>query len=205
MSKICCGLECAEEREEDDQREHMVQDGRKQGREELDVIKVRSISKIKIGVIIDSGAIWKRRCQLVIGAEAPQKSKFDVHFAAVLISNHNPNLAGLWRQLVLDREIGFMAENLYKQHREKGTVSSLEEVVNVLSSTIKELSQVFIIVKATDEYPNDYPEFQRETLLQHLAMGSNANLLITSQPNISPEAPFLNVERLDNWAAPDDI
>ncbi|KAJ7318040.1 hypothetical protein DFH08DRAFT_942666, partial [Mycena albidolilacea] len=112
-------------------------------------------------------------------------------------------LAGLWRQLVLDRDIGSIAENLYKQHREKCTTPSLEEVVDVLSSSLKEFSQVFIIVDAMDEYP----EFQREILLQQLAaMGSNVNLMITSRPNISPgPSIFPNLETLDIRAAPEDI
>jgi hypothetical protein len=111
-------------------------------------------------------------------------------------------LAGLWRQLVLDRDIGSIAENLYKQHWEKGTVPSLEEVVNVLNSSLKEFSQVFVIVDAMDEYP----EFQREILLQKLAvMGSNVNLMITSRPNISPEPSLSNLETLDIQAAPEDI
>ncbi|KAJ7018196.1 hypothetical protein C8F04DRAFT_397634, partial [Mycena alexandri] len=112
-------------------------------------------------------------------------------------------LAGLWRQLVLDRDIGSIAENLYQQHREKGTVPSLEEVVNVLSSSLKEFSQVFIIVDALDEYP----EFQRDILLKQLAaMGSNVNLMITSRPNISPELfSFPNLETLEIHAEAGDI
>jgi hypothetical protein len=112
-------------------------------------------------------------------------------------------LAGLWRQLVHDRDIGSIAENLYNQHREKCTAPSLEEVVNVLSSSIKEFSQVFIMVDAMDEYP----EVHREILLQQLAsMGSNVNLMITSRPNISPESSSLpNLETLDVRAATEDI
>jgi hypothetical protein len=121
------------------------------------------------------------------------------------VDNQTPSrlFAALWRQLVLDRDIGSIAETLYKQHREKGTAPSLEEVVNVLSSSLKEFSQVFIIVDAMDEYP----EFQREILLQQLTvMGSNVNLMITSQPNISPEpSSFPNLETLDIQAAPEDI
>ncbi|KAJ7310860.1 ankyrin repeat-containing domain protein [Mycena albidolilacea] len=96
-----------------------------------------------------------------------------------------------------------LAENLYKQHREKGTVPSLEEVVNVLSSSLKEFLQVFIIVDAIDEYP----ELQREILLQQLAvMGSNVNLMITSRPNISPKPSSLpNLKTLDIQAAQEDI
>jgi hypothetical protein len=121
------------------------------------------------------------------------------------VDNQTPSrlLAGLWRQLVLDRDISSIAEHLYKQHREKGTVPSLEEVVNVLSSTFKEFSQVFIIVDAMDEYP----EFQRGILLQQLAaIGSNVNLMITSRPHIFPESSsFPNLETLDIQAAPEDI
>ncbi|KAJ6491214.1 hypothetical protein DFH09DRAFT_1003435, partial [Mycena vulgaris] len=134
----------------------------------------------------------------------------DIGVACIYLNHQEANqqpppklLAGLWRQLVLDRDIGSIAESLYRQHREKGTVPALEEVVNVLSSSLNEFSQVFIIVDAMDEYP----EFQREILLQQLAvMGSNVNLMITSRPNISPEpSSFPNLETLDIQAAPEDI
>jgi hypothetical protein len=115
-------------------------------------------------------------------------------------------LAGLWRQLVLDRDIGSIAENLYKQHWEKGTVPTLEEVISVLSSSITEFSKVFIIVDAMDEYPNDYPKFQRRILLQHLAaIGSKVNLMITSRPHISPDLSFPNLETLEIHAAKQDL
>jgi Cdc6-like AAA superfamily ATPase len=121
------------------------------------------------------------------------------------VDNQTPSrlLAGLWRQLVLNRKIGSIAEDLYKQHKEKGTAPSLEEVGNVLKSSITEFSKVFIIIDALDEYP----EFQRDILLQQLAvMGSNVNLMITSRPNISLEpSTFPNLERLDIHAMEDDL
>ncbi|KAJ6592423.1 ankyrin repeat-containing domain protein [Mycena capillaripes] len=120
------------------------------------------------------------------------------------VNNQTPSrlLAGLWRQLVYDRDIGPIAENLYKQHQKKGTVPSLEEVVNMLSSSLKEFSQVFIIVDAMDEYP----EFQRKILLKQLAaMGSNVNLMITSRPNISASPELPNVETLEIAPLPEDI
>ncbi|KAF8133575.1 ankyrin repeat-containing domain protein [Mycena galopus ATCC 62051] len=112
-------------------------------------------------------------------------------------------LAGLWRQLVVDRDIGSSAECLYKQHCKKGTAPSLEEVVNVLSSSLKEFSQVFIVVDGMDEYP----EVQRGILLPQLAaLGSNVHLMITSRPHIFPETfSFPNLETLDIQAAPEDI
>ncbi|KAJ6524823.1 hypothetical protein B0H19DRAFT_1008166, partial [Mycena capillaripes] len=112
-------------------------------------------------------------------------------------------LAALWRQLVLDRDTGTIAEDLYKQHQGKGTAPTLEEVVKVLSSSLAEFSKVFIIVDAIDEYP----ETQRWTLLQHMtAMGSNVNLMITSRPHIFPEVfSFPTLETLDIQAASTDI
>ncbi|KAF7350253.1 NACHT and ankyrin domain protein [Mycena venus] len=121
------------------------------------------------------------------------------------VDNQTPSklLAALWRQLVLNRDISSIAKNLYKQHREKGTTPSLKEVVSVLKSSITELSKVFIIIDAMDEYP----ESQRHILLEHLAeMGSKVNSMITSRPNISPEPfSFPNLETLDIQATPEDI
>ncbi|KAF7330102.1 Ankyrin 2,3/unc44 [Mycena sanguinolenta] len=110
-------------------------------------------------------------------------------------------LAGLWRQLV--DEIGPVAENLYKQHRKKGTAPSLEEVASVLRSRISELSKVFIIIDAIDEYP----EFQRHILLKQLEkMHDIVNFMITSRPNISLEDySFQNLKTLDISAMPEDI
>jgi hypothetical protein len=111
-------------------------------------------------------------------------------------------LAALWRQLVHGRDVGSIAKMLYQQHREKGTVPSLEKLLDLFSSCLKEFSKVFIIVDAMDEYP----EFQREILLKQLAaMGSNVNLMITSRPNISAGPELPNVETLEIVPMPEDI
>jgi hypothetical protein len=150
------------------------------------------------------------RSMVVDHLSAAFRSNKDIGVACIYLNHKEANqqppqklLAGLWRQLVLDRDIGSIAENSYKRHREKGTAPSLEEVVNVLGSSLKEFSQIFIIVDAMDEYP----EFQREILLKQLAtMGSNVNLMITSRPNISAESSsFPNLEILDIQAARVDI
>jgi hypothetical protein len=112
-------------------------------------------------------------------------------------------LAALWRQLVHGRDVGSIAKKLYQRHREKGTMPSLEEVVDMLMSSLKEFSRVFVIIDALDEYP----EFERLILLRHLAaIGSNANLMITSRPHISLEPfSFTDLETLDIQATPDDL
>jgi hypothetical protein len=112
-------------------------------------------------------------------------------------------LAGLWRQLV-DTDIGTLAENLYTQHRRKGTAPSLEDIACVLMLRITELSKVFIIIDAMDEYP----ESQRHILLKHLAeiSSSTVNLMITSRPNVFPEHySFQGLQTLDILARAEDI
>ncbi|KAF8128801.1 ankyrin repeat-containing domain protein [Mycena galopus ATCC 62051] len=73
----------------------------------------------------------------------------------------------------------------------------------MLSSCLKEFSKVFVIVDAVDEYP----EFQRHVLFQHLAaISSNVNFVITSRPHISLEPfSFPDLETLDIQATPEDI
>jgi hypothetical protein len=111
-------------------------------------------------------------------------------------------LAGLWRQLVLGRDIDILAKNLYQQHFEKGTAPLLEDVADVLRSTLAQFSTVHIVVDAIDEYP----EAKRWILLQHLvALEPKVNLMITSRPNIIPEASLPNLNALEIRADDNDV
>jgi hypothetical protein len=118
--------------------------------------------------------------------------------------DHTPSklLSGLWRQLVLGKDIGFVAEKLYQQHHEKHTTPSVGEVFDMLRSTIGGYSRVYIIVDAMDEYP----EAQRRILLEYLVvMGPTVNLMITSRPHITPDACLPNISSLEIRANEDDI
>jgi hypothetical protein len=109
--------------------------------------------------------------------------------------------SGLWRQLVLGRDIG-SAQGLYQQHREKCTTPSLDEVFSVLRAAVADYSKVYIIVDAIDEYP----EAHRKILLEYLVMmGSTVNLMITSRPHIRPDGSLPNSEVLEIHANEDDI
>jgi hypothetical protein len=112
-------------------------------------------------------------------------------------------LSGLWRQLVLGRDVGLVAKRLYRQHHEKGTTPSLNETSDMLCSIIEHYSKVFIIVDAVDKYP----EIQRRILLQHLtAIQPIANLMVTLRPHISSNSLTLfNVEILHIQAKTEDI
>jgi hypothetical protein len=110
-------------------------------------------------------------------------------------------LAGLWRQLVLGKDIG-TAEGLYQRHCEKRTTPSLDEVFNILSSVIAKYSKVHIIVDAIDEYI----EAQRQILVKYLAiMSPTINLMITSRPHITPDGCLPNLNSLEIRANEDDV
>ncbi|KAF7328544.1 NACHT and ankyrin domain protein [Mycena venus] len=112
-------------------------------------------------------------------------------------------LAAIWRQLVYGRDVGSIAKNLYPEHQEKGTALPLKEVLKVLRSSLEEFSQVFLVVDAIDEYPDD----QRCILLKHLVklMGPKVNLMLTSRPHIPADPALPNVETLEIRAMPEDI
>jgi hypothetical protein len=112
-------------------------------------------------------------------------------------------LSGLWRQLVIGRDVSPLAKRLYQIHHEKGTTPSLGESSEVLRTIIENYSKVFIVVDAVDEYP----ELQRRTLLQHLTANQPiVNLMVTSRPHISSDSLTLsNLEILDIRAKTEDI
>lgn len=111
-------------------------------------------------------------------------------------------LSGLWRQLVLRRDLGSPAKKLYYEHREKGTTPSVSEVFDVLCSAIGDYSKVHIIVDAIDEYP----EAQRQILLKYLMMmGSTVNMMITPWPHIHPDGSLPNLGALEIRANEDEV
>jgi hypothetical protein len=94
-------------------------------------------------------------------------------------------LSGLWRQLVLGKDITCQVQGLYKKHLEKGTRPSLDDILKALQSAIGEFSKVYIVVDAVDECPET--DDKRHLLLQHLAeLGPTVNLMMTSRPHITP-------------------
>ncbi|KAJ7478803.1 hypothetical protein B0H11DRAFT_1696061, partial [Mycena galericulata] len=80
---------------------------------------------------------------------------------AVIYLNHKETevqspsnlLAPIWRQLVVDRPMSPTVHSLYVKHREQRTRPPVEDTYRVLSSTVSDLSRVFIIIDALDEYP----------------------------------------------------
>ncbi|KAJ7154153.1 hypothetical protein C8R46DRAFT_1118835 [Mycena filopes] len=101
-------------------------------------------------------------------------------------------LAGVWRQLIFKRPIPSTVCQLYNDHREQCTRPTLDETYSLLSCTVAEFSEVFIVVDALDEYPED----QRDVLLHCLTtLGANVHLLFTCRPHIN----------VDHIISPDDL
>jgi hypothetical protein len=111
-------------------------------------------------------------------------------------------LAAIWRQLILEQPLSPTVEHLYAKHREQRTRPSLDDTYAALYSTASHLSRVFIVVDALDEYPEE----QRDTLLQQLsALGPRVSLMVTSRPHINIKHTISNFETIEIRAAKDDI
>ncbi|KAJ7027220.1 hypothetical protein C8F04DRAFT_1294713 [Mycena alexandri] len=91
-------------------------------------------------------------------------------------------LAGLWRQLIVDKPIPSDLNELYTKHYERRTRPFLDEDRAILCSIIPEYSGVFVLVDALDEYPED----ERDDLLLYLSqLTPSINLMLTSRPHIT--------------------
>ncbi|KAF7352014.1 ANK-REP-REGION domain-containing protein [Mycena venus] len=111
-------------------------------------------------------------------------------------------LTGLWRQLVLGKDVGSLAKQLYWQHKEKRTTLTLDQAFSVLYTAITGFSKVYMVIDAVDEYP----EVQRQVLFKYLGMlGSTVNLMITSRPHITLHSSLPNPTTLEIRASEDDI
>ncbi|KAJ6531019.1 ankyrin repeat-containing domain protein [Mycena capillaripes] len=86
-------------------------------------------------------------------------------------------LAALWRQLTFGRPLSTAVHELYVKHHEQRTRPSLEDVSSVLCSTVSELSGVFLVIDALDEYP----ETQRDLLLRYLSALPSTHVIADSE------------------------
>ncbi|KAJ7484413.1 ankyrin repeat-containing domain protein [Mycena latifolia] len=128
---------------------------------------------------------------------------------AVIYLNHKENemqsppniLAAVWRQLIFRKPISPAVRTLYETHQEQRTRPSLEDAYAILSSTVKKLSRVFIVVDALDEYPEE----QRDILVHFISrLGPTVNLMLMSRPHIGIVAST-GVQTLEIRAAEEDI
>ncbi|KAJ7159103.1 ankyrin repeat-containing domain protein [Mycena crocata] len=113
-------------------------------------------------------------------------------------------LASLWRQLVLGKDISPAVHRVYQEHRESHTRPSVDDDHVILCSVMAEYSQVFILVDALDEYPEE----QRNVLLRRLtALRPAPNLIFTSRPHITIRhvIPHSEIQTLEIRATEGDL
>ncbi|KAJ7174944.1 ankyrin repeat-containing domain protein [Mycena crocata] len=136
----------------------------------------------------------------------------DIGVAAIYLSHKEASdtqspsslLAALWRQLVFTKPVSPIVHRVYEKHCEPNTRPSLEDSHAILCSAISDYRQVFILVDALDEYPED----QLNVLLSHLAaLRPLPNLLLTSRPHITIGhiIPHSDIELMEIRASEADV
>ncbi|KAJ7066788.1 hypothetical protein B0H15DRAFT_794335, partial [Mycena belliarum] len=112
-------------------------------------------------------------------------------------------LASIWKQLAVSKPLDPSVHALYKRHRQRDIRPSLEEIAEILQILIAQTSQVYIVVDALDEYP----EQQRLALLDQLSMllGPTTRLMITSRPHVDFHDTFPDLLAVEIRATDEDI
>ncbi|KAF7358210.1 Ankyrin repeat-containing domain protein [Mycena venus] len=111
-------------------------------------------------------------------------------------------LAAIWRQLVHGKPLTSAVLQLYNAHKESRTRPSREEIHSLLRSMVDHSWGVFVVIDALDEYPED----DRDALLQHLwELPPAVRLMLTSRPHINFNYIIPKIETFDVRATEEDI
>lgn len=95
---------------------------------------------------------------------------------------------------------------LHKQHAERGTRPSLEEICTSLNSVLNKYSKAYIIIDALDEYTDsDSTRSKLITTLRSVQASTNTSLMVTSRPDLGTETLFQGIPRLEIHANEADI
>ncbi|KAJ6526342.1 hypothetical protein B0H19DRAFT_863855, partial [Mycena capillaripes] len=111
-------------------------------------------------------------------------------------------LAGLWKQLVVDKPLTIAVQELYRHHQQRDTSPVIDEVFGILQAAVAERSRVYFVIDALDEYP----EHQRNILLRYLSrLQASTSSLITSRPHVTLDPFFAEPHTLEIYATEVDI
>jgi hypothetical protein len=112
-------------------------------------------------------------------------------------------LASLLKQLLVSSAglIPGSIDSLYSKHRSRNTFPSRQELQEELKSLINGYSQVFVVIDALDEYP----EQDRTLLINSAILPLHCNLLVTSRDLALIQQQFRDMPRLDIAASPADL
>lgn len=112
-------------------------------------------------------------------------------------------LAGLWRQLVHDKDtMSDDVKALYKKHADRDTRPSLDNVTEVLAKEIRRHEKVYVVVDALDECS----ESSRLELLEKLQkIQPTLRLLVSSRLYDNISRQFEGKPRLEIKASTKDV
>ncbi|KAJ7137086.1 hypothetical protein C8R44DRAFT_608307, partial [Mycena epipterygia] len=112
-------------------------------------------------------------------------------------------LAGLWKQLVVDKSLTIAVQEVYRHHQQRDTSPVIDEVFGILQAAAAECSRVYFVIDALDEYP----EHQRNILLRYLSrlQAPTTSFLITSRPHVTLDPFFTEPQTLEIHATEVDI
>jgi hypothetical protein len=99
---------------------------------------------------------------------------------------------------------GFISDQmllLYNHHVKRQTRPSLGEWSDLLQSEVRRHSKMYIIIDALDECS----ETARDTFLDEIRKLANANLLVTSRPNLTIERDFEGAASIEIRASEEDV
>jgi hypothetical protein len=124
-------------------------------------------------------------------------------------ADHNTTtlLAAILRQLVQTRRtIPEPVSRLYKQHSNRGTKPSLEEIFGTLQSVLRSFSRVYMVVDALDECLGKTRKWLLERILA-LQKDSSINLCLMATSRFVPEIEkgFKGKPKLDIRASDGDV
>ncbi|KAJ7076752.1 hypothetical protein B0H15DRAFT_1004565, partial [Mycena belliarum] len=112
-------------------------------------------------------------------------------------------LASIWKQLAVGKPLALSVHTLYRHHRERNTSPSEQEVAEILHNLLAQMSQVYLVIDALDEYP----EQQRWALMDQLSriLGPTMRLMLTSRPHLEFNDIFPDLLAVEIRAADEDI
>lgn len=116
-------------------------------------------------------------------------------------------LAAILKQLVQAQpSIAEPVERIYKQHANRGTKPSLEEIFGALQSVLANYTRVYIAIDALDECP-DQDGTRRQFLakLKDLNHGIDLRLLATSRPIPEITNEYTAALKIDIRASDEDV
>ncbi|KAK7050660.1 ANK-REP-region domain-containing protein [Favolaschia claudopus] len=115
--------------------------------------------------------------------------------------------ASLCKQLLLNKPLPLMLQDLWQYHSHRETQPTLDNVLQLLEIVLLEYPRIYLVIDALDEYFNTTNEY-RAVFIQHIVKIIKQfpiHLMITTRPNNMSQSRFSNLQLLPITAENSDI